>query len=63
MSESMKTLAGAFAQRVAVRFVYQVSRFVPAEDRRRMYAQVQTIIVHEIERLVMEMQNQKEGEQ
>jgi hypothetical protein len=61
MSERMKTFAEVVAERVAVRFLYQVSGYVSGDVRRLMYAQVKTTVLHEIERLVREMEKQRSG--
>ena len=60
MNETMRNLAGQHAQRAALTFAYQISGYVPAEQRRLLTAQVQSIILYEIDRCLMTLANQKD---
>ena len=59
MNERMKAFAEVVAERAALRFLHQVSGCVPADVRQWMYAQVKTTVLHEIEQLVRELENQR----
>jgi hypothetical protein len=61
VNENTRDLAGLHAQRAAQTFLYQVSGYVPADQRRLLYAQVQSILLYEIDRLLMELANHTNG--
>ncbi len=61
MNEALRELAGRHAQRAALAFLHQVSGYVPAEQRRLLVVQVQSILLYEIDRLLMELDAHSNG--
>jgi hypothetical protein len=56
VNEQVRTLAGLHGQRAALTLLYQLSGYVPAAQRRLLCAWAQSILLYEIDRLLMELQ-------